>query len=269
MPTRTSTLFRESAFRSRAARVTALLVSAAVLASGCATTSADYSSEPAPANRAEGFASEAGPGIGSVIATALYAPIKVTYAVLGTVVGGLAWAFTGGNSEVARRVIAPAVTGDYVLTPDHLRHPETIHFVGHPHGPAEEALAYRGSLPPVSAAGPVDCDRLGRLPTVNFASGRSELSREAAATLDSTAAVLRSCPDAEVAIQGHADSTGTSDSNLTLSAQRAERVRRYLIQRGVDADRLSPAHFGEERPASTNATREGRAQNRRVELPVR
>jgi OOP family OmpA-OmpF porin len=69
-----------------------------------------------------------------------------------------------------------------------------------------------------------------------------------------------------VEIQGHADSTGTNKYNQALSERRAKAIRNYLTKKSVDASRLTAVGFGEEKPAYSNDTSEGRTKNRRVEL---
>lgn len=67
---------------------------------------------------------------------------------------------------------------------------------------------------------------------------------------------------------GHTDSTGPDAYNQKLSERRANSVKEYLVSRGVPADRIYTEGKGEAEPVATNATREGRAQNRRVEIEI-
>ena len=60
----------------------------------------------------------------------VYGPVKVLYAVAGTATGGLAWVITGGDSDVARTIIQPAVRGDYAIVADNLTADRPLHFVG-------------------------------------------------------------------------------------------------------------------------------------------
>ena len=83
------------------------------------------------------------------------------------------------------------------------------------------------------------------------------------------AAVLNRYDQSIVDIIGHADSDGAEDYNLNLSRQRASSVAQYLVSRNVLADRLYVDGRGESEPVATNATAEGKAQNRRVEILIR
>jgi OOP family OmpA-OmpF porin len=86
--------------------------------------------------------------------------------------------------------------------------------------------------------------------------------------LDESAAILARNPDVQVEIGGHADSSGPEDYNMKLSLRRAEAVRQYLQQAGVDPKRLTIRGYGELQPIASNETILGRADNRRVELKV-
>ncbi len=76
------------------------------------------------------MAKEAGLGSGSAIASLIYGPIKLVYAVGGLVVGSLAYLFSGGDSDVAEIVFTPSLRGDYVVTPDHLTGRRSLEFFG-------------------------------------------------------------------------------------------------------------------------------------------
>lgn len=71
--------------------------------------------------KAESAWKEAGLGVASVLGSVIYSPMKVHYAALGAVTGGVAWVVTGGNTELAQKIWQPALSGDYVITPDILR----------------------------------------------------------------------------------------------------------------------------------------------------
>lgn len=70
--------------------------------------------------KAEGPWKEAGLGVASVLGSAIYSPVKVTYAALGAVAGGVTWVVTGGNTEFAQKIWEPSLRGDYVITPQTL-----------------------------------------------------------------------------------------------------------------------------------------------------
>lgn len=80
--------------------------------------------------------------------------------------------------------------------------------------------------------------------------------------------ILKDNPGYKLSIEGHTDNIGTNSYNMSLSNDRAASVKNYLIEKGIDASRLSSAGFGEEKPIADNATKEGRAINRRVELKL-
>jgi outer membrane protein OmpA-like peptidoglycan-associated protein len=101
---------------------------------------------------------------------------------------------------------------------------------------------------------------------IHFDTDKADLKVGAAKTLEEVVKLLGSHPDLAVEIQGHTDSTGGDEHNLQLSRRRAETVKRYLLLYGVAEGRLRSTGFGEEKPVGDNATEEGRALNRRVEL---
>ena len=84
--------------------------------------------------------------------------------------------------------------------------------------------------------------------------------------LDEAAVVFEKNPSIKVQIEGNTDSIGTAANNMKISLERAKAVMNYLIKKGVAKDRLSAKGYGFTKPIATNATQEGRALNRRVEL---
>jgi outer membrane protein OmpA-like peptidoglycan-associated protein len=103
---------------------------------------------------------------------------------------------------------------------------------------------------------------------VLFEVDKSDLKPGAARNLDKLVAALRDHPQTSVAIEGHTDSTGSREYNLGLSERRANSVRAYLIGGGIDPARMSARGLGLDFPVATNATAEGRQQNRRVEIII-
>ena len=75
-------------------------------------------------------------------------------------------------------------------------------------------------------------------------------------------------PAIGVEISGHTDNTGTPEHNQSLSEQRAQRVVDYLVNRGIDTNRLKAAGYGELQPRADNELEEGKALNRRTELKI-
>jgi len=102
-----------------------------------------------------------------------------------------------------------------------------------------------------------------------FDSGSSSLSPGAYSRLDQLADTLNRYPEENVIVKGHTDSNGSEAANLTLSDQRADAVRRYLISKGIASSRIEAVGLGESQPLVTNSTPEGRQQNRRVEIELR
>jgi outer membrane protein OmpA-like peptidoglycan-associated protein len=101
---------------------------------------------------------------------------------------------------------------------------------------------------------------------VLFASGKSVLLPAAQRALNDVAEALKASPNRAITVEGHTDSQGTNASNQELSRRRGEAVRAYLVSRGVAAAGITSAGFGPDRPIADNATTEGRANNRRVEI---
>lgn len=102
-----------------------------------------------------------------------------------------------------------------------------------------------------------------------FAAGKSEIRPALARTLDALASALAAAGNVAIRIIGHTDSQGSEMVNLRLSIARAEAVAEYLRQRGIALERLSADGRGESDPLASNASEEGRARNRRVEILLR
>jgi outer membrane protein OmpA-like peptidoglycan-associated protein len=105
--------------------------------------------------------------------------------------------------------------------------------------------------------------------SVKFPVDQHSLSPEAEARLSELVQRLKSeNRNVYLEIQGYTDSTGTPEYNEKLGAARAEAVRRYLNEQGVALNRMATISYGQDAPVADNATREGRAQNRRVAIVV-
>ncbi len=101
---------------------------------------------------------------------------------------------------------------------------------------------------------------------VLFDVNKSDLHADGKAFLARVADFLKKNAQWNVEIQGHTDGTGPEDWNQELSERRAESVKAHLVELGVAASRLTTRGFGPHDPIATNATAEGRAQNRRVDF---
>ncbi|MDA3932928.1 MAG: OmpA family protein [Gammaproteobacteria bacterium] len=106
------------------------------------------------------------------------------------------------------------------------------------------------------------------LPNVNFAFDRAVLTSASFSILDDAVATLQRHKQVRIEVAGHTDSVGTDNYNLSLSDRRAAVVRDYLISKGISADRMTSAGYGETRPIASNDNDAGRAQNRRTELVI-
>lgn len=102
-----------------------------------------------------------------------------------------------------------------------------------------------------------------------FRPGASTLAREAQPPLQGVAETLARHPRLRLEVQGHTDATGSAPSNQRLSEARAAAVREYLVAKGVEAERIDAAGFGDSQPVASNASADGRRRNRRVEIVVR
>jgi OmpA-OmpF porin, OOP family len=103
---------------------------------------------------------------------------------------------------------------------------------------------------------------------VLFDFDKSTIKPEAAQILDRLVAFMNENRASRVALSGHTDNIGTEAYNLKLSDRRWMSVRDYVVKKGVEGGRVSGQGFGESKPIASNATAEGRAKNRRVEIKV-
>ncbi|MEZ9743344.1 OmpA family protein [Vibrio splendidus] len=101
-----------------------------------------------------------------------------------------------------------------------------------------------------------------------FATNSTELSTDGKIALMPLVEVLKAHPQSSVDVVGHTDSTGAAEYNLMISKKRAAAVAAYIEEQGIEADRITASGEGEENPIASNATAEGRAQNRRVDATI-
>ncbi|MEO0470231.1 MAG: DUF6089 family protein, partial [Bacteroidota bacterium] len=103
---------------------------------------------------------------------------------------------------------------------------------------------------------------------VNFESGRAKITRASFKVLNQIAELMGKYPDYSLKIDGHTDSRGDDDNNQRLSENRAQACLDYLVEKGIDAERITAEGFGEKEPIADNKTGRGRSLNRRVEFDL-
>ncbi len=103
---------------------------------------------------------------------------------------------------------------------------------------------------------------------ITFATDQSAVRPEFYSTLNSVSKVLAKYNQTSVMVEGHTDNVGSDQYNLNLSIRRAEAVGNYLVAQGVSVPRIRALGYGETQPIAANATDNGRAQNRRVEIQL-
>lgn len=101
-----------------------------------------------------------------------------------------------------------------------------------------------------------------------FETGKATLKPESQEQLSNIAAIMKSFPKVKLKIGGYTDNTGSAVTNMKISGERANAAMKDLVGLGVAADRLKAEGYGPEHPIADNATAEGRAQNRRIDVRV-
>jgi OOP family OmpA-OmpF porin len=103
---------------------------------------------------------------------------------------------------------------------------------------------------------------------IEFESGKATLTDSGKGILDQMAAALQRLHGIRVEVIGHTDNAGSRAGNLSLSQARAEAVKNYVANRGINPDLIAVSGEGPDRPVADNRTAEGRARNRRIEFKV-
>lgn len=170
-------------------------------------------------------------------------------AILGAGAGALAGGDDGRNAAIGAAVgaIAGAAVGDYMDKQERKLREQTA-----------------GTGIGVERVG--DQIALTMPSNITFAVNSATIQPNFYGPLNDVAATLREFPSTAVDIIGHASSDGPDDYNMQLSQKRAEAVRTYLVNQSVNSVRLYAVGMGETQPIADNATAEGRAANRRVEI---
>jgi len=142
--------------------------------------------------------------------------------------------------------------------------------------PADRIRTARDALRALPSGVPLDAaqcqaglDATLAISKIEFNSGSSRIRYVSTDALDRLAALLKRCPDKKAEIAGHTDNVGKDEDNQALSQRRADAVVDYLARGGVAKDRLSGVGYGASKPIASNATDEGQAENRRIEIILR
>lgn len=104
---------------------------------------------------------------------------------------------------------------------------------------------------------------------IQFETAKAVIRKESFEALEKVVALMKEYPNSKFSIEGHSDNVGSAANNKALSQQRADAVKKYFVDKGISADRLTSIGYGQEKPIAPNTTAEGRAQNRRVEIHLK
>lgn len=115
---------------------------------------------------------------------------------------------------------------------------------------------------------PLESGTKFELRNVFFETGKFELKSTSTNELNYIVEILKSNPSLKILVAGHTDNVGNEVNNKLLSDNRAQSVMKYLIEKGIGADRLTAKGFGSSKPLISNDTEEGRAKNRRTEIEI-
>lgn len=102
----------------------------------------------------------------------------------------------------------------------------------------------------------------------NFETGKADLEEDSYKVIDELVAYLKRKDDVRIELGGHTDNVGNAKNNQVLSEARANTVRDYLIEKGIDPERVTAKGYGMTKPVESNKTAEGRALNRRTEVTI-
>lgn len=141
-----------------------------------------------------------------------------------------------------------------------------------PQQPASPPRFDTAALPPSNMVDDASCVKAvsgaAEVARVHFAPDDFRLDPPGKAAIDGLVASLDACPALTLRISGHADASGQSRHNKTLSERRARSVAAYMIDKGIDAGRLVAVGYGDKQPVAPNDREANRAKNRRIELAI-
>ena len=115
---------------------------------------------------------------------------------------------------------------------------------------------------------PIEVGKVIRLKNIYFDTDKADLLPRSNVELNKLSSIMLDNPMLEIEIIGHTDNQGTADYNLTLSRRRAAQVREFLIENGIDPNRMTTNGFGATQPIAPNDTEDSRQMNRRVECRI-
>jgi len=151
----------------------------------------------------------------------------------------------------------PDTDGDGILDPDDqcIEEPETANDYKDADGCPDEV--------------PTELEEFtGVIEGISFDTNKDTIKSSSRKDLDHAVEILTQYPDIELGISGHTDDRGSDEYNMDLSTRRANAVRDYLVDHGIDASRITARGVGEASPRATNDTKSGRALNRRIEFTL-
>ena len=209
-------------------RKTSILLLALLFAAACAST--DPNDPNAKAKRGAGIGAAAGAVVGAIIGNQVGGDTRT-----GAVVGAAIGAAIGGAE-------------------------------GHRMDQQQKELQ---QIPGVEVTRPAENEIAVNLTNdILFDYNSYALRGESKSTLQNLADNFRKYPEEQISVEGHADNVGSDEFNQRLSEQRADSVRNYLVDQGVNGTRIVSTGYGETRPKASNDTPEGRQLNRRVEIRI-
>jgi peptidoglycan-associated lipoprotein len=167
-------------------------------------------------------------------------------------------ALTGCAGRSAKQSSAPAPSAPAVATATPAKDTPSV--------PTAMPVAKTEAAPAPSANGFVEQPALA---DVRFRPGLVTVGRADATALDAVVRWLKENPRTQVRIEGHTDDRGHRAENLTVGEKRATSVMKYLVAKGVEAERISIVSYGSDRPICTEQTEACRAKNRRAHFQVK
>lgn len=207
------------------------IIASGILLTGCTNTDRQYTQK--------------GAAIGTVGGAALGAAIARRNPLLGALIGGAAGALIGGG------------IGQYMD-----KQYQDLVAIQQQHSSLLGEIRYvNKGTPEQNIIVPVNSDEL-------FVGNTTNLKPEAALVLNDVVNNLKSNPKSNFAIEGYTDNIGDRDTAMKITGDRAAAVKAYIVENGIEENRVATAGYGQARPFGDNETLAGRKQNRRVEIII-